>query len=129
MSSSATRLAPDLTTSALAIGRNRDGGGGCRGCGLGARGRTGVGDRHSADEIHALAFDRQYAHRVVGAICHERQRPGPVNRHSGRLLAGLDRTDLDGWRGGEVDHIDLVVWYTLPALAVFDPVERVGDQG
>jgi hypothetical protein len=58
----------------------------------------------------------------------QRQCPGAVDRHPGSLFAGLDRADLRGWRRGEVDHIDLVIRYALPAFAVFDPVERIGDQ-
>src|SRR6202030_3052553 len=47
-------------------------------------------------------------HRIISPIGYKSECAGAVNRHARWLLTGFDRGDLDGWRGGEVDHIDLV---------------------
>ena len=71
--------------------------------------------------LNRKAVDRQYADRIISAVGDDRERPGPVDCHARRLLAGLNRGDLGGWRCCEVDHIELVVRDTLPIFTVFDP--------
>ena len=87
------------------------------------------GDRHRADGFHVLAIDCQHGNRILSAVGDQRQCSGAIDRHARSLFAGLDRTDMRGRCHDQVDHVDFVVRHTLPVLAVFHPVERIGDQG
>src|SRR3954465_7016591 len=44
------------------------------------------------------------------------------------MLADLNRADVRRRRSSQVDDVDLVVRYSLPGVAVLDPIKRISNQ-
>src|SRR5207248_10590269 len=79
-------------------------------------------------DLDLLAVDGENADRVVGAIRHQRELPVAAESETRWLLADGHRLELRGWRGGQIDDVDLVVRLGLERIARLDDVERIGDE-
>lgn len=81
----------------------------------------------SATDFYLLTGNGQDAHRVVGAICDQRQRSGLVDHLVGGLFADVEGLDDTNRLCRQIDDVDLIIRHEFPLTVFLNGIERIGD--